>query len=284
MAFLPQEILFHHILPKLPVKSICRFKCVSKSFMALFNDTLFIKTHLSQTARDKLLAIPQSDLYLIDPKTSFNDEKLTAKRLDFSNDRVCFFGSCNGLCCLYVPQRRVYFFYNPSTKECSKEIPMPNLMSEDDCLDYYPEAAGFGYAPSIDDYKMVILSYWEGLTHMFSLRNNLWKRIHQYEENLFGTGTPVNGALHWLTYSVENIRSIVSFDLVEEKFKSFPLPDYFQSGFNLLDVVVMDGCLCMLEIEIVGVPAQRFLSHVKAFTESLVSPNWYIGEATINDS
>ncbi|KAJ0035357.1 hypothetical protein Pint_26278 [Pistacia integerrima] len=303
MAFLPQEILFQDILPKLPVKSICRLKCVSKSFMALFNDPLFIKTHQSQTHRDKLLILPNSDLYLIDPKTSSNDEKLTTKGLNFSKDGSIFFCSCNGLCCLYVSQRCVCFFYNPSTRECSKEIPIPNHINEDKCLDI-PVVDGFGYASYIDDYKMVILSYWECLTHIFSLKNNSWKRIHQYEEKLLGTTTLVNGALHWLNYSAEKILSIVSFDLVEEKFKSFPpLPDYFQSCSTTL--YVMDCCLCMLVTKIwvmkeYGVVdswtriliskehhqkpiyQSKYLS-VKAFREALVSPNCYIGEA-INDS
>ncbi|XP_031272700.1 F-box/kelch-repeat protein At3g06240-like [Pistacia vera] len=258
-------------------------------------------------------------------------------RLDFSEEMVETIGSCNGLFSLYVPKRRVFYFYNPSTRECSMEV--PNYMNEylklillKERKDDYPiEGEGFGYAPSIDDYKM-------------------------YEENLIGSGTPLNGALHWLPYSRDNGYSIVSFDLVEEKFIRFPpLPDYFQSVIPILDVV--DGCLCMLvtkgklnyelwknennvyeiwvmkeygvvdswtrifiskehpqkptlnlclnrgmafflkdgdgnpilcyqeidgtwtEVKVVGLPAPNFCC-VLVFTESLVSPNWYISKGS----
>ncbi|KAJ0092943.1 hypothetical protein Patl1_26819 [Pistacia atlantica] len=81
-------------------------------------------------------------------------------------------GSCNGLFCLYVPKRRVFYFYNPSTRECSMEV--PNYMNEylqlillKERKDDYPiEGEGFGYAPSIDDYKMVILSAWTTVTRL----------------------------------------------------------------------------------------------------------------------
>ncbi|KAH7569477.1 hypothetical protein JRO89_XS06G0168400 [Xanthoceras sorbifolium] len=39
-------------------------------------------------------------------------------------------------------------------------------------------------------------------------------------------GIPLNGALHWLVYDfVGPNRVIAAFDLVEEKFKTLPLPD-----------------------------------------------------------
>ncbi|KAJ0034444.1 hypothetical protein Pint_26207 [Pistacia integerrima] len=142
-------------------------------------------------------------------------------------------GSCNGLFCLYVPKRRVFYFYNPSTRECSMEVPI--YMNEYLQLILLKERK--------DDYPI------EGE-----------ETIHQYEKNLIGSGTPLNGVLHWLPYSRDNGYSIVSFDLVEEKFIRFPpLPDYFQSaGIPILDVV--NGCLCMLNNGVVDSWTRIFIS------------------------
>ncbi|KAI8535748.1 hypothetical protein RHMOL_Rhmol10G0197900 [Rhododendron molle] len=45
---LPQEILTD-ILSRLPVKFLCRFKCVSRSWKTLISSPYLAKTHLNRT-------------------------------------------------------------------------------------------------------------------------------------------------------------------------------------------------------------------------------------------
>ncbi|KAK2659687.1 hypothetical protein Ddye_006220 [Dipteronia dyeriana] len=58
MSYLPPEF-FNEILWALPVKSLCRFKSVSKKWPYLISDPHFVKTHLSRAqtlGRTRLLA------------------------------------------------------------------------------------------------------------------------------------------------------------------------------------------------------------------------------------
>ncbi|TXG58836.1 hypothetical protein EZV62_016665 [Acer yangbiense] len=86
----------------------------------------------------------------------------------------------------------------------------------------------FGYVESIDDYKVVrVLT--KNIMHIFSLRNNSWKIVEgnfPFEQpNILG-GVSLNGSLHWGTISYPNDLGVITgFDLAEEKFKTFPLPD-----------------------------------------------------------
>lgn len=47
VAVLPNDIIVSHILPKLPVKSLVRFKCVCKSWRSLICNPSFSDQHLA---------------------------------------------------------------------------------------------------------------------------------------------------------------------------------------------------------------------------------------------
>ncbi|KAK9200597.1 hypothetical protein WN944_015795 [Citrus x changshan-huyou] len=88
----------------MPAKSLCRFKCLSKSFMALLTNPRFIKLHQTQNQqRQSLVASGEKGLHWVDL-----DTKITAvDPLDFpikkhSDDSVSIYGSCNGLLCLSI--------------------------------------------------------------------------------------------------------------------------------------------------------------------------------------
>ncbi|KAK2644508.1 hypothetical protein Ddye_019703 [Dipteronia dyeriana] len=64
-------------------------------------------------------------------------------------------------------------------------------------------------------------------------------------------GVPLNGALHWLAYHDRASPNlfIVAFDLDEEKFKTFPLPDNVITKDNhdwAYSFGICGGCLCLL--------------------------------------
>ncbi|KAM5575098.1 hypothetical protein ABKV19_014171 [Rosa sericea] len=64
---LPSEII-REILSRLPVKSLCRFRCVSKSWLSLILDPQFVKMHFNK-------AIENQDLFYQRRKLLFTDEK-----------------------------------------------------------------------------------------------------------------------------------------------------------------------------------------------------------------
>ncbi|CAM0880074.1 unnamed protein product [Alopecurus aequalis] len=63
---IPDEIVFDEILVRLPVKSLTRFKSVSKTWHAIISDPCFIRSHLQQSAKDKQHKKPS---FLIAPHT-----------------------------------------------------------------------------------------------------------------------------------------------------------------------------------------------------------------------
>ncbi|KAL0001070.1 hypothetical protein SO802_014851 [Lithocarpus litseifolius] len=106
---LPPELIAD-ILPRLPVKSLTRFKGVSKSWATRISDPDFVKTHLHRAQFRRILLSSANSLYSIDHET---DDLAAAVDLHYPRDQiqnpkpqshaVQIIGSCNGLVCI-MPQ------------------------------------------------------------------------------------------------------------------------------------------------------------------------------------
>ncbi|KAJ4710091.1 F-box family protein [Melia azedarach] len=236
---IPWEITVD-IFSKLPVKSLCRFKCLSKLFLSLINNPQFMKTHLSQsqTKSQKLLHILGPKFYSLDLESipsSALPHKFVALNIDFPV-RTCIpmYGSCNGLLFLSIghsPDDESYGMccvYNPSTREL-KSVPECNLVAAgDECLLFQ----GFGYDDSTDDYKYVMITYFRREIFVYSLRTNNWKMLPDkfigYKRPYFVLskfGDFLNGSIHWAAFSLHILEYvIVAFELVDERFKILPIP------------------------------------------------------------
>ncbi|KAJ4703553.1 putative F-box family protein [Melia azedarach] len=253
----PPEIIVD-IFSKLPVKSLCRFKCLSKAWLLLISNTKFAKMHLSRTNTQKFLNYHSSSrsLYSVDYETSYQEDEVVAVKLGFpkKNKRrsrwVSIYGSCNGLILLRCqPKPYATYIYNPSINEY-RQIP-----DEDDpgnlTITHYNCFYGFGYAQPVDDYKVVKFCTREKNTvRVFSLRNNSWKRVElEYDISKFYDtdnrgGIFLNGAIHWIFYD-EGESKLVAFDLMEENFKTLPLPEGITSMCS--SVGILGGCLVFIE-------------------------------------
>ena len=181
MSTVPQELTID-ILLHLPIKSLCRFKCVSKSWLTLITHPLFVKMHLSRSRKQKLL-FSHASLYVFDLETSLNNE--VHPNLDQLNDIKpntqyfdSIFGSCNGLFYIKFRYADIFFFiYNPSTKEYSKKILDVLPINEESNSFYFSSFMGFGYAESIDDYKFVRVIHDENTLHNFSLKETIHGKL-----------------------------------------------------------------------------------------------------------
>ncbi|KAK2654291.1 hypothetical protein Ddye_014147 [Dipteronia dyeriana] len=234
------------ILSRLSVKSLCRFRCVSKSWLALITHPRFVRMHLTQTQREKLFIRDKKySFYSVDLESiTYDVDKVDAAKIDitaFKSDLKymrLWVGSCNGLLCINLG--KCLWLYNPSTRE-RKQVP-------DFRSFYLTKPAGFGYADSIDDYKFVKLHCTEQIVDVYSLRKNSWTTI-KYDLCIQfmignGTGISLNGAIHWAKHNSRRAAEIIAFDLVEEKFKTLPLPSVPEEEYRYSLLGVFRGYLC----------------------------------------
>ncbi|TXG64921.1 hypothetical protein EZV62_011915 [Acer yangbiense] len=248
------------ILLYLPGKSLCRFKCVSKSWSILITHPRFVKLHLARNQRGKFLLFNVKSLCHLDPETSLLQQEPTSSYRNFrfwpSISWVSV--SSNGLFCtqMFSPPDDDFYIYNPSTREYKKILYMESEKESNSRMFF--NLHGFGYVESMDDYKFVKVDIQTRIIQIFSLRNNSWKTIKCdfpfNHINCFANGLrqwkygiPLNGAIHWVVYYYDgghNFPRIVAFDLVKEKFKTFPQHDKVFP--KLSQLTVLRDCLCII--------------------------------------
>ncbi|XP_020225504.1 F-box/kelch-repeat protein At3g06240 [Cajanus cajan] len=232
---LPTELIIQ-ILLRLPVKSLLRFKCVSKSWYSLISDSHFAKSHfeLVATGTQRLLFIEPSIPVIrsIDFNASLHDDSASfALNLNFPHP-TRIIGSCRGLVLLDCWQSLLV--WNPSTG-FHKQLSHSPIASDMDAF-FFTFLYGFGYDSSTDDYLVVQVSYNPTLdvasrVEFFSLRANAWKEIEDIHLSYMNSGDDerfgslLNDAIHWLAFRDDvSMNVIVAFDLMERSFSEIPLP------------------------------------------------------------
>ncbi|BFG29818.1 hypothetical protein CerSpe_160920 [Prunus speciosa] len=258
----PSDII-PEILSRLPVKSLCRFRCVSKSWLCLIADPDFVKRHLNKAIesedifnqRRRLIFTGELHRSLfsldLDEFLNHNDaidnyldkdydnliiniddnDDVAATELDYvfnelPNNWAFLVFHSNGLllCQLYYWD---LYLVNPATRKSKKLPQIPDVGEA-----YYFDLFGFGFDHSSGDYKVVMLSYLEGgiMFSVYTLKTGSWRMIqtrYPYKCDLMKHGILLNGGLHWLLdrVGVEHRSSvIISFDLADENVQEIPLP------------------------------------------------------------
>ncbi|EYU31661.1 hypothetical protein MIMGU_mgv1a020554mg [Erythranthe guttata] len=236
---LPQEII-EEILYKLPVKSLFRFKCVSKRWRFLISSKKFAQHHLKKSrtnlSRQKLIILNSDVINRSFRSCSLQTLIENSNVASFDHHRMdlrTVLGSCNGLLLVSVDVRNL-ILWNPTTRQAKNISPPENrsrYFYSDDFIDGGSFVYGLGYDESTEDYKVVcfFVEYEKPhnttTTMIYSRRANSWKRVESFEKGFFRLdicGTFVNGKLHWMTEEDKNKRGrwdIVSLDLAEEKYE-----------------------------------------------------------------
>lgn len=236
---IPDEIV-EEILTRLPVKSLLRFRCVSKSWRSLISSPAFIKAHLkiatniSMHSHNRLMCISaDSDNHFREISLRFllRGAEVESNYVVTDPDLpMRIVGSCNGMVCVALEKEKLYL-WNPSIRK-AKCLPSLDIGSGFGC--YMKD--GFGYEESNDDYKVVAISYCvfdagPYKVEIFSLKANAWRRIEDFD---FGnpvchSGKYVNGKLHWLVDN-DGIVDIFSLDLSSETFGKVGTPHHACTG------------------------------------------------------
>ncbi|GMP58693.1 hypothetical protein CsSME_00022276 [Camellia sinensis var. sinensis] len=270
---IPLHILFFEIFTRLPVKSLCRFRCVCKSIRSLTlnnnNDPFFLDLHLSRSQTR-----PQATTLLIPAIRSGNSFEILSAEVgggplthlytipggyDYHHRTFSF--DVNGL--LFFPgdscSNTCPFVCNPTTRQFLKLPPLESC-NPDTCyqvIDYF-----LGFDPSTRIFKVVnIHLYLESdmmVCRVFTLGSHSsggsWRTIHPgfpFEGcGWFINPTKsvcLNGAIHWFL-KAKNV--IVAFDLKDENFHVIPLPNHdggvFQCQLSQTVLIQVNGFLAVI--------------------------------------
>ncbi|XP_057802941.1 F-box/kelch-repeat protein At3g23880-like [Salvia miltiorrhiza] len=234
----PKEIV-EEILSRLPVTSLLKFRCVSKSWRCLIGSDRFIKTHLQTSSKNASFA--HHRLVLNKSQNLFDDGMNTLWR-----SPVLIVGCCNGLvcCCINLEKGR-FILWNPATR-ISKELPQLVI----DNMRWSIVSYGFGWDESSDAHKVFVVLFsrkrWVG--KLYSSSTNSWKTVTEYGdfELIYGDAEFASGKLHWLRkrrggsggwYAAD----IATFDLKSEEFGVMELPCE-----STLSLSLNEGCLSVV--------------------------------------
>ncbi|KAL9242638.1 hypothetical protein vseg_016621 [Gypsophila vaccaria] len=246
------DFITAEILPKLPAKTLLRFKTVCKYFNTLISSPEFIRRHLrhSLSSDHRLLAVPATyrTLHTFDLDSLSSAPSAASAAFYWPDDSPCVavVGACNGLLLISGSNRRLVVL-NPSTRAY---VDVPSAANK---------SLGFGFDHRNDDYKIVILfdshnnAIRSRTTKIYSLRSktcNLVDRTFPSDSLEERNGGVLIGdhLLHWMFWCPsKRKRRIGCFDVCLEKWKDdVLLPSYYYDPNHknyLLDFGVVDGIL-----------------------------------------
>ncbi|OWM79764.1 hypothetical protein CDL15_Pgr023176 [Punica granatum] len=246
------------ILLRLPVKSICRFKCASKPWKALLSNLKFVELHFAWTIagnRDYLLIrgelrrlcealVEKGGESSKEPKELFSlRSKETLK--EFLKVKVPFESKtgyytmvdlCNGLVCLMESDEEGMFpFLNAFLWNLANEEfrSLPWYYVNRFTNQVTVSSFGFMFHPEMKDYLVVRIVYLTDSksyeVEVYWLSNDQWKVIDVDLNGFFQEGlsqVSVNGALHWVVTKGEKVTNqqyfVLSLDVKEEKYAETP--------------------------------------------------------------
>ncbi|CAA2989858.1 F-box kelch-repeat At3g23880-like [Olea europaea subsp. europaea] len=268
-AKLPCDIIIE-ILSRLPVRSLIRFKCVSKSFHYLISkDPNFKKKHMNQSAKSVLYLESPGNRVLSNSLSSFSNDEERIQDLKIlvtpvkGSEIWTIYDSCDGLFCIEERGRGV-FVWNPSTKE-SKKLP--------DCpidIKIVPgiHSRGFTYAIAYDsisdDYKVfsifLFLDIGKGLRtklKSYSLKSDsLWRKVENFPSvDLWNRekSNLLNGAFHWIAIHGKDNKEpppflLVSLEIGTETYRELSLPWISCCTQRFPQLCVLKGKLCLYNL------------------------------------
>ncbi|PHU28874.1 hypothetical protein BC332_00967 [Capsicum chinense] len=234
MSDVPSEVI-NEILTRLPVKSLMKFRCISKSFKSRIDSPKFIEAQLNQQTLK-----PNSDLFSVDFNSICNgvstQQPIELEHLLKQLHRPTqVLGSCYGLFFISNNLKYNVVVWNPSTKMfrrlpiCPTKPPSRTPRG----LGFVQICGSFGYDDSDNDYKVVrtTQSYHPydqpslvSEVMVYSLKLPMWKK------------DPLSRGISL---------TLVGFNLGSERFEEMSFPQNMGKPCRL-NLTVLGECLCLI--------------------------------------
>ncbi|KAL4589061.1 hypothetical protein LXL04_001963 [Taraxacum kok-saghyz] len=184
---LPPDILFSNILPRLPPKSLSRFKCVSKQWHSFLRPPRFLQMHIlhaKNTQNEKYIFLPNTrpwDFRTIDcetPEDGFTTSRPFPFKVGLRQD-ISILSSVNGLVCVGIinyssldDKISHIILWNPVTND---QKMLPKYRSRR-CYMTALHKYELYYSFSENDYKLIWISHRRNV-RIYSLKSNKWRKI-----------------------------------------------------------------------------------------------------------
>ncbi|XVF23689.1 hypothetical protein REPUB_Repub13aG0061100 [Reevesia pubescens] len=246
------------ILLKLPVKSIIRFKCVSKTWFHLFSNPSFVSQHLSISKKNnkRLIVYYPVENHENFAMRIFVDQNLVShldlrQQLPAHFPDLYYFDMCvdNGLVCLCDRDESRITLWNPAAREfkilpqCNQNIP-PKVNT-------YGHLLGFGLDPLSNDYKVIYVRDYVDLEQgmsgpphyaVYKMSTDSWRVCKEEEVKFFEhlcicpnkNNACVNGVYYWQVFNILPLglidRKVLAFNLGTEVFRLIEYPSFDSCG------------------------------------------------------
>ncbi|KAM0913655.1 hypothetical protein ACQ4PT_012009 [Festuca glaucescens] len=212
-ATLPDDLIFD-VLSRVPVRSACRFRCVSRGWCALISDPAFVAVHKSLHAE---LAIVVSSVH------AHPDGSHDLCLMDMGGNVIRVINNSGGFELLSTSQHDLicttrYSFFadvarviDPATGKVLEDI-------YDECRNRHVDTViGFGRAVPSSVYKMVRIRWtWKWECHVLTLGHG-WKQSEVPPISVSKSPVDVNGVMYFLGLGKQHNNTLLRFDLNSEK-------------------------------------------------------------------
>ncbi|KAI3972034.1 hypothetical protein MKW92_042639, partial [Papaver armeniacum] len=244
------DYLVSEILSRLPVKSLMRFKCVSKTWQSLIEkDSYFSGLHFDQskTCTSILVSTHSSgnkkcwlsvELQLPSEDGRQGGAKFQREipLLPQHNGVIHVMNYLNGLICFKKCNQESLCMYNPITGESTPWVKSTLKQDSPSTLPKIPWYH-FGYDPATKEHK--VLAMWnmkdvasDGFVcevWTVGKHNNFWRPtadVSPAPPNKLGQSVSVNGSIYWFYSDEYQEPRIIDFNINSESFKVISLPNF----------------------------------------------------------
>ncbi|KAL0671796.1 hypothetical protein Bca4012_034500 [Brassica carinata] len=242
--------LLEELIVRLPIKSLGRFKSVSKGWKSTLESKWFVERHLNfQKSTPKILTAYNCDCgvspSLLRESRLEEGEELFSLHCDATRPSM----SCDGLVC--IPEEECVNVLNPSTGQLQRfnSPPLVNRRTNSTFTNgtwttYFPGyyAMGFGREKVKGHYKVVRISGDPNYSDTLDVSTGEWRTLwkpRRYKVDVGRKSACVKGTIYWLRIKSHGV-TILALDLHKEKFHYVKHP-HFPKGIMLEAQIVNVG-------------------------------------------